>query len=74
MGEGWRFDAICIGKVKTRVLKPEAYGTRVKTNAEFWLKLQNFYDLECETGGEGFGDRAAGAAGRGGVNEAVVCG
>jgi hypothetical protein len=29
MGEGWRFDAICIGKVKTRVLKPEAYGTRV---------------------------------------------
>ena len=19
-----------------------------KTNAEFWLKLQNFYDLECE--------------------------
>jgi plasmid maintenance system antidote protein VapI len=19
-----------------------------KTNVEFWLKLQNFYDLECE--------------------------
>ncbi|HXC46837.1 MAG TPA: hypothetical protein VNU20_01000 [Candidatus Sulfotelmatobacter sp.] len=61
MGEERRFDAICIGKVKTRVLKQQGCGTRritaetalrlaryFKTNAEFWLNLQNFYDLECE--------------------------
>jgi hypothetical protein len=25
-----------------------AAGAYFKTNAEFWLNLQNFYDLECE--------------------------
>jgi len=34
-----------------------------KTNAEFWLNLQNFYDLEInEEVRKGFGDRPASAA------------
>jgi plasmid maintenance system antidote protein VapI len=38
------------GKVKTPTRKTDVWGTRLarycKTNAEFWLNLQNFYDLE----------------------------
>ena len=39
-----------------------------KTNAEFWLNLQNFYDLECERRARNIGNRTAGATGWGGVN------